>query len=102
MNYGKRFKTYRERVGLSQKEAAELLGVKGYQLANYESNRSEPSIRVLIAMSKAYDVSIDLLLGNAKEFGPTIEEREVMEKERREFQKELMALLKKFEFSDKH
>ena len=53
-------------------------------------------------MSKAYCVSIDLLLGNAKEFGPTIEEREVMEKERREFQKELMALLKKFEFSDKH
>ena len=102
MNFGRRFKLYRKSKNLTQKQAAELLGVKPYQLANYESNRSEPNIRVLIGMSKAYCVSIDLLLGNAKEFGPTIEEREVMEKERREFQKELMALLKKFEFSDKH
>ena len=102
MNFGRRFKLYRKSKNLTQKQAAELLGVKPYQLANYESNRSEPNIRVLIGMSKAYGVSIDLLLGNAKEFGPTIEEREVMEKERREFQKELMALLKKFEFSDKH
>lgn len=102
MNIGRRFKLYRKNKNLTQKDAAELLGVKPYQLANYESNRSEPSIRVLIAMSKAYGVSIDLLLGNAKEFGPSIEERETMEKERREFQKELMKLLEKYEFSDKH
>ena len=62
MNFGKRFKTYRERVGLSQKEAAELLGVKGYQLANYECNRSEPNLKTLRLMSRIYHVSLDTLL----------------------------------------
>ena len=44
MNIGERFKYYREKVKLTQKEAADLLGVKSYQLANYETNRTEPNI----------------------------------------------------------
>ena len=66
MNYGIRFKKYRERTGLTQNEAAKLIGVKGYQLANYETGRSEPSIDVLRAMSRVYNISIDLLVGNVK------------------------------------
>ena len=64
MNIGKRFKRYRQSKHLTQKEAAEALGINSYQLANYESNRSEPSIATLKGMSKLYQVSIDNLLGN--------------------------------------
>ena len=64
MKYGKRFKTYRVKVNLSQLEAAKLIGVKNYQLGNYETNRSEPSIDTLKKMSEVYNVSIDTLVGN--------------------------------------
>ena len=64
MNLGKRFKKYRQKVGLTQKEAAELIGINSYQLGNYETNRSEPSIAILKGMSRAYKVSVDDLIGN--------------------------------------
>lgn len=64
MNIGERFKYYREKVKLTQKEAADLLGVKSYQLANYETNRTEPNIQTLINMSSIYKVTIDELLNN--------------------------------------
>ena len=64
MNLGKRFKKYRQKVGLTQKEAAELIGINSYQLGNYETNRSEPSIAILKGMSRTYKVSVDDLIGN--------------------------------------
>lgn len=64
MDFGKSFKFYRQRANLTQKEAADLIGVKDYQLGNYETNRSEPSLAILKKMSKVYLVSIDKLLGN--------------------------------------
>ena len=65
MDFGKSFKFYRQRANLTQKEAADLIGVKDYQLGNYETNRSEPSLAILKKMSKVYLVSIDRLLGNS-------------------------------------
>ena len=64
MDFGKSFKFYRERTNLTQKEAAEKIGVNDYQLGNYETNRSQPSLEVLKKMSKVYSVSIDKMLGN--------------------------------------
>ena len=64
MEFGKRFKYYRQKANLSQQEAAKQIGVKGYQLANYETDRSQPSLEVLLKMSKVYLVSVDRLLGN--------------------------------------
>ena len=64
MDYGKSFKYYRNKANLTQKEAADLIGVKDYQLGNYETNRSEPSIDILKKMSKVYQVSIDKMVGN--------------------------------------
>lgn len=66
MNIGKRFKSYRIKANLSQLEAAKLIGVKNYQLGNYETNRSEPSIATLKKMSEVYNVSIDALVGNLR------------------------------------
>ena len=64
MDYGKSFKFYRQKANLTQKEAAVLIGVKDYQLGNYETNRSQPSLDILVKMSKVYLVSIDRMLGN--------------------------------------
>lgn len=64
MDFGRSFKHYRQKANLTQKEAAKLIGVKDYQLGNYETNRSQPSLEILIKMSKAYSVSIDKMLGN--------------------------------------
>ena len=64
MDFGKSFKFYRQKAGLTQKEAAEKIGVKDYQLGNYETNRSQPSLEILKKMSKVYIVSIDKMLGN--------------------------------------
>ena len=64
MDFGKSFKFYRQKAGLTQKEAAEKIGVKDYQLGNYETNRSQPSLEILKKMSKVYIASIDKMLGN--------------------------------------
>ena len=97
MNIGKRFKMYRERRGLSQKEAAELLGVKGYQLANYECNRSEPNLKTLRLMSKVYHVSLDHLLATAPIYGDNfLEEQEIREREMKEFKEKLETLINDF------
>ena len=64
MDFGKSFKFYRERANLTQKEAAEKIGINDYQLGNYETNRSQPSLEVLKKMSQVYLVSIDKMLGN--------------------------------------
>ena len=77
MKYGKRFKTYRVKANLSQLEAAKLIGVKNYQLGNYETNRSEPSITTLKKMSEVYNVSIDALVGNLRVKKPKEAEEQV-------------------------
>ena len=64
MDFGKSFKYYRQKAGLTQKEAADLIGIKDYQLGNYETNRSQPSLEILVKMSKVYLVSVDKMLGN--------------------------------------
>ena len=98
MNIGKRFQLYRRRKHLTQKEAAELIGVKSYQLANYESNRSEPSIKVLVAMSKTYQISIDQLVGNNVKPLLEVNEEELnqQEAERAELEKKLKSLFKEY------
>ena len=64
MNLGKNFKYYRVKAGLTQKDAAALIGVNDYQLGNYDTNRSEPSLSVLKKMSQTYHVSIDKMINN--------------------------------------
>ena len=93
MNIGKRFSLYRRRSQLTQKEAAKLIGVKSYQLANYESNRSEPSLKVLIAMSRVYHISTDQLLGVTRK--PLLDPNEDFINEREAEKKELEKVLKK-------
>ena len=103
MDLGERFKTYRLKQKLSQKEAADLIGVKSYQLANYETNRSEPSIQTLKNMSMVYHVSIDKLVNNVQLDSVSIEEQKVFEEEKALFAKkleEILEALKDWEVND--
>ena len=99
MNLGRRFRIYRQRNNLTQSEAAKVLGIKSYQLANYESNRSEPNIKTLKGMSKLYNVSIDLMLGNTPYFeSEEYAKSEAENEEYEQFKNKLEKLLKEFKF----
>jgi len=59
-----RIKQARQSKNLSQKQLASNIGVSGSAISQYESNsyfHSEPSIKKLIAISKALNVSIEWL-----------------------------------------
>ncbi len=103
MNIGKRFSLFRRRMRLTQKEAAKLIGVKSYQLANYESNRSEPSLKTLIAMSKVYNASTDQLLGISKKtlYEPNEDLINEQEESRKDLEKALKKLLKVYGIIEK-
>ena len=103
MNIGKRFSLFRRRMRLTQKEAAKLIGVKSYQLANYESNRSEPSLKTLIAMSKVYNASTDQLLGISKKtlYEPNEDLINEQEETRKDLEKALKKLLKGYGIIEK-
>ena len=99
MNVGRRYRIYRQRAKLTQAEAARVLGIKSYQLANYESNRSEPNNKTLKGMSKLYNVSIYSLVGNSSLFES--EEYAKIEAENEEFENfktKLEQLLKEFKY----
>lgn len=59
----KRLKELRESRRIYQKEMAEILGLsfRGYQ--DYETNKSEPKLKTLIAIADYFQVSIDYLVG---------------------------------------
>lgn len=97
MNIGRRFKRIRENHHLTQAEAAKALGLKSYQLANYESNRSEPTISTLKGMSKLYGVSIDFLLGNGGLLeNESMEEIESQEADYNELKEKILKALEDF------
>lgn len=59
----KRLKELRESRRIYQKEMAEILDLsfRGYQ--DYETNKSEPKLKTLIAIADYFQVSIDYLVG---------------------------------------
>lgn len=54
----------REIRNYSQKELSQLIGVSERTLQRYESGESEPTVSVLITLSKLYDLSIDEIVAN--------------------------------------
>lgn len=65
MNYAL-LRTLRRRQGLTQIEAAQIVGVSRQALSNYERGLREPSLKSLIIMSDLYKVSLDELVGRTK------------------------------------
>lgn len=55
-------KTLRKLNLLSQSELSKLLGISRSSLSFYESGESEPTLNVLIKISKFFNVSLDYLI----------------------------------------
>ena len=60
---GARIKEIRQHIGLTQAEVAQKLGIAKQSVTNYESGKSEPTIRNLIALATVLNDSTDYLLG---------------------------------------
>ena len=55
-------KTARDRLGLSQKEAAKRLGISDDVLSNYERWKTYPNVLILKKIESVYGVKYDQLL----------------------------------------
>lgn len=62
MSFGKNLKIMRKKRGLTQKELADLVGIKRSTVAGYESKNQEPSYEILKKISDTLQCSIDTLL----------------------------------------
>lgn len=68
MKYGKTLKEAREKAGLTQQEAAAILGWSQPTIAYYESNKREPTLSRLKEMATAYQTPLPIIVWGAVEF----------------------------------
>lgn len=80
---GERLKSRRERLGLSQQELGDRVGMAYQAISRYEANRSEPSAETLAKMAAALEVSADYLLGLVDEPATRLQEAELSALERK-------------------
>ncbi len=58
-----RIRELRLAAGFSQVELAEKLGVSKQSVSNWENDNIQPSIEMLVKISRTFNVSTDFLLG---------------------------------------
>ena len=74
MEIGSKLKDARKKSGITQEQAAELLGVSRQTISNWENNKSFPDIISVIKMSDIFSVSLDHLLKEDKTMNQTYQE----------------------------
>ena len=62
---GEFIRTQRRLAGLSLRQVADLARVSNPYLSQVENGKHEPSLRVLLGIAKALDISADVLLAEA-------------------------------------
>ncbi|MBQ3355959.1 MAG: helix-turn-helix transcriptional regulator [Oscillospiraceae bacterium] len=80
MNYGTlgdRIKYHRKRLGMTQEQLAERMGVSAQAVSKWENNQSCPDISVLPDLANVFGISVDELLGK----GSAAREAEIVEPE---------------------
>ena len=65
---GEKIKKYRENKNMTQNEVADIIGVKSATISKYESNTLEPNIESIKKLAEIFEISIDELLKDEKEF----------------------------------
>lgn len=76
---GKRISFHRKRLGLTQDQLAEKLGVTAQAVSKWENDQSCPDISMLPKLSEIFNISIDALLG--KEPQETVHTATVVDEE---------------------
>lgn len=64
---GERIYHYRKKIGLSQDELADKVGVSRQSISKWEMNAAQPSAENLKALSVVLQVSVDCLLSNSEQ-----------------------------------
>ncbi len=62
-NYGALVKSLRQKMGLTQNQVAESLGVTPGYISNVENNRTAMSLRILTYYARLIGCSLDALIG---------------------------------------
>lgn len=58
LEFGSKIKFFRENLGLTQKQLADMIGVTAVTITRYEQNKREPDINTLLKISTALNVSL--------------------------------------------
>ena len=66
MEIGSKLKNARNENGITQEQAAELLGVSRQTISNWELNITKPDTDHIKKMSKIFNISIDEMLDNGE------------------------------------
>lgn len=93
---GKRLKTARENVKMTQMNAAKKLGISNGTLSGYERNYRDPDTEILNNMANLYGVSVEWLMGRTD----NITEVTPQSKEEKDIAKRLEVFKKDLESSD--
>lgn len=75
---GDRIKFHRKRLGMTQEQLAERMGVSAQAVSKWENNLSCPDISVLPELAAIFGISVDELLGKNPPVGETVHEAEVV------------------------
>lgn len=79
-NYGTLIKNLRLKIGLTQNQVAESLGVTPGYISNVENNRTAMSLRILTYYAKLVGCSLDSLVGELEpEYSETALDRKLYE-----------------------
>ena len=78
---GKRISANRKRLGLTQDQLAERLGVTAQAVSKWENDQSCPDIGTLPKLAEIFDITTDELLGSAPREKKKVLEAEVVEPE---------------------
>ena len=79
---GDRIKFHRKRLGMTQEQLAERMGVSAQAVSKWENNLSCPDISVLPELAEIFGISVDELLGKNPPAGNTVHEAEVVNPEK--------------------
>ncbi len=63
MTFGQRLKAFRKNEGWTQQDLAEMIGVSTQAISKWETDAGMPDISQIVPLSRALNVSTDILLG---------------------------------------
>lgn len=76
---GERIKYHRKRLGLTQEQLADRLGVSAQAVSKWENNQSCPDISILPEIADLFGITVDELLGKEQNAADAVHEAEVVE-----------------------
>lgn len=76
---GERIKYHRKRLGLTQEQLADRLGVSAQAVSKWENNQSCPDISILPELAELFGITVDELLGKERQGADGFREKRTAE-----------------------